>query len=311
MNCGPNMSWQKSVSLCCNRESSSIYISKYLLDEGAKLFIYDPKVVKEQIVYDLSQPNISEDNPQRGTLVSELKCRAMRGNAPNCICTMKNLLTFSLQVSELVTVTTDPYEACQSAHALVICTEWDMFKVRPHLLLWFILFGECLYFGITAWFLHHRSWIMKRSTRRCWSRRSSLMAAGCSTICILSSRKLASRWDVTSVRYGPHILHPSSPALFPFCRSRPLERKWPRHGSPTTRPPWAPASLPVNLQPRKPKPEKHHSTLLSGILFHTESSMRTAELLCRPTTYVDCEEIEHLIQNCERFSECFPNVSSI
>ncbi|CAF94212.1 unnamed protein product, partial [Tetraodon nigroviridis] len=78
------------------RESSSIYIAKYLLDEGAKLFIYDPKVLKEQIIYDLSQPNISEDNPQR--------------------------------VSELVTVTTDPYEACQSAHALVICTEWDMFK---------------------------------------------------------------------------------------------------------------------------------------------------------------------------------------
>uniref|UniRef100_A0A8C5IBG1 UDP-glucose 6-dehydrogenase n=1 Tax=Gouania willdenowi TaxID=441366 RepID=A0A8C5IBG1_GOUWI len=78
------------------RESSSIYISKYLMDEGAKLFIYDPKVLKEQIIYDLSQPHISEDNPQR--------------------------------VSELVTITSDPYEACQSAHALVICTEWDMFK---------------------------------------------------------------------------------------------------------------------------------------------------------------------------------------
>uniref|UniRef100_A0A3P8TW09 UDP-glucose 6-dehydrogenase n=1 Tax=Amphiprion percula TaxID=161767 RepID=A0A3P8TW09_AMPPE len=78
------------------RRSSSIYISKYLMDEGAKLFIYDPKVLKEQIIHDLSQPNISEDNPER--------------------------------VSELVTVTSDPYEACQSAHALVICTEWDMFK---------------------------------------------------------------------------------------------------------------------------------------------------------------------------------------
>lgn len=78
------------------RESSSIYISKYLMDEGAKLFIYDPKVLKEQIIHDLSQPNISEDNPER--------------------------------VSELVTVTTDPYEACHGAHALVICTEWDMFK---------------------------------------------------------------------------------------------------------------------------------------------------------------------------------------
>uniref|UniRef100_A0A8C6LET4 UDP-glucose 6-dehydrogenase n=1 Tax=Nothobranchius furzeri TaxID=105023 RepID=A0A8C6LET4_NOTFU len=78
------------------RESSSIYISKYLMDEGAKLFIYDPKVLKEQIIHDLSQPSISEDNPKR--------------------------------VSELVTVASDPYEACQSAHALVICTEWDMFK---------------------------------------------------------------------------------------------------------------------------------------------------------------------------------------
>lgn len=49
-----------------SRESSSIYISKYLMDEGAKLFIYDPKVLKEQIIHDLSQPNISEDNPERG-----------------------------------------------------------------------------------------------------------------------------------------------------------------------------------------------------------------------------------------------------
>lgn len=43
------------------RESSSIYISKYLMDEGAKLHIYDPKVLKEQIVLDLSG-----DNPERG-----------------------------------------------------------------------------------------------------------------------------------------------------------------------------------------------------------------------------------------------------
>ncbi|XP_028657797.1 UDP-glucose 6-dehydrogenase [Erpetoichthys calabaricus] len=77
------------------RESSSIYISKYLMDEGAKLQIYDPKVLKEQIIQDLSHPNISEDNPER--------------------------------VSQLVTVTNDPYEACDGAHALVICTEWDMF----------------------------------------------------------------------------------------------------------------------------------------------------------------------------------------
>lgn len=65
------------MSLLANppRESSSIYIAKYLLDEGAKLFIYDPKVLKEQIIYDLSQPNISEDNPQRGALVPERKSK--------------------------------------------------------------------------------------------------------------------------------------------------------------------------------------------------------------------------------------------
>ncbi|XP_064419348.1 UDP-glucose 6-dehydrogenase isoform X2 [Latimeria chalumnae] len=78
------------------RESSSIYISKYLLDEGARLHIYDPKVPKEQIIQDLCHPNISEDDPDR--------------------------------VCRLVTITKDPYEACDGAHALVICTEWDMFK---------------------------------------------------------------------------------------------------------------------------------------------------------------------------------------
>ncbi|RMC14172.1 hypothetical protein DUI87_09262 [Hirundo rustica rustica] len=76
------------------RESSSIYISKYLMDEGAKLHIYDPKVPKEQIILDLSHLGVSEDN----------------------------------QVSRLVTISKDPYEACDGAHALVICTEWDMFK---------------------------------------------------------------------------------------------------------------------------------------------------------------------------------------
>uniref|UniRef100_A0A2K5IAQ1 UDP-glucose 6-dehydrogenase n=1 Tax=Colobus angolensis palliatus TaxID=336983 RepID=A0A2K5IAQ1_COLAP len=76
------------------QESSSIYISKYLMDEGAHLHIYDPKVPREQIVVDLSHPGVSEDD----------------------------------QVSRLVTISKDPYEACDGAHAVVICTEWDMFK---------------------------------------------------------------------------------------------------------------------------------------------------------------------------------------
>ena len=34
-----------------------------------------------------------------------------------------------LTVDKLVTITTDPYEAAKGAHAIVICTEWDEFKV--------------------------------------------------------------------------------------------------------------------------------------------------------------------------------------
>lgn len=44
------------------------------MDEGAKLFIYDPKVLKEQIIHDLSQPSISEDNPERGVRALQYIC---------------------------------------------------------------------------------------------------------------------------------------------------------------------------------------------------------------------------------------------
>lgn len=43
--------------LCVDRESPSIYICQYLLEEGALLAIYDPKVEKDQIIsYVLSLP---------------------------------------------------------------------------------------------------------------------------------------------------------------------------------------------------------------------------------------------------------------
>lgn len=48
-----------------HRESSSIYICKYLMEEGAKLEIYDPKVEKEQILMELNHPSICND-PSRG-----------------------------------------------------------------------------------------------------------------------------------------------------------------------------------------------------------------------------------------------------
>ena len=32
-------------------------------------------------------------------------------------------------MNRLITIATDPYKAVEGAHALVVCTEWDEFKV--------------------------------------------------------------------------------------------------------------------------------------------------------------------------------------
>jgi len=77
------------------RESAAIYIAKHLMDEGAHLSIYDPKVEREQVEMELGQPSISPDCPDR--------------------------------VERLVTCHADPYSAAADAHAVVICTEWDEF----------------------------------------------------------------------------------------------------------------------------------------------------------------------------------------
>ncbi|XP_074651730.1 UDP-glucose 6-dehydrogenase-like [Tubulanus polymorphus] len=77
------------------RESASIYVSKYLLEEGANLTIYDPKVEHDQIICELTHPSLCDD-PER--------------------------------VNKLVTVESDVYTATENAHCIVIGTEWDMFK---------------------------------------------------------------------------------------------------------------------------------------------------------------------------------------
>lgn len=76
------------------RESAAIYVTKYLLDEGAQIRIYDPKVEREQIFSELTSPQMT-DNPEK--------------------------------VQELVTVCNDPYRAAEDTYAIVICTEWDEF----------------------------------------------------------------------------------------------------------------------------------------------------------------------------------------
>jgi UDPglucose 6-dehydrogenase len=66
-----------------------------LMEEGANIRIYDPKVPKSQIIRDLTSVDTVED--------------------PEI-------------VPDLVTICSDPYHAAEGSHALVICTEWDEFQ---------------------------------------------------------------------------------------------------------------------------------------------------------------------------------------
>jgi UDPglucose 6-dehydrogenase len=78
------------------RESSSIYICKYLLDEGAIIHILDPKVEKDQIYLELS------------SLPSSLPIDVIK--------TRVNVFS------------TEYMQACEQSHAVIVCTEWDCFK---------------------------------------------------------------------------------------------------------------------------------------------------------------------------------------
>ncbi|SPP85189.1 blast:UDP-glucose 6-dehydrogenase [Drosophila guanche] len=76
------------------RETAAITVCQTLLEEGAKLDIYDPKVEPEQIIDDLTHPSVTE-SPEN--------------------------------VKKAVQIHSDPYSAVRATHALVICTEWDEF----------------------------------------------------------------------------------------------------------------------------------------------------------------------------------------
>jgi UDPglucose 6-dehydrogenase len=77
------------------RESSSIYICDMLLAEGAKLRIYDPKVTEDKMHSELRHLN-----PQ----------------------TTPELLNGKVEVFK------DPYKCSEETHALIILTEWTVFK---------------------------------------------------------------------------------------------------------------------------------------------------------------------------------------
>ncbi|XP_070501933.1 UDP-glucose 6-dehydrogenase isoform X1 [Chironomus tepperi] len=80
------------------RETPAISVCKTLLDEGAKLNIYDPKVSskveKSQIIMDLTSPRVTD---------------------------------FPDDVKSSIEIFTNPYDAVEKTHAIVVCTEWDEF----------------------------------------------------------------------------------------------------------------------------------------------------------------------------------------
>ena len=76
------------------RESAAIYVADDLINEQAKISVYDPKVSRNKMLADLNylESRSEEDN----------------GNAVN--------------------VFDNAYEACENSHAIAILTEWDEFK---------------------------------------------------------------------------------------------------------------------------------------------------------------------------------------
>ncbi|KAB1155801.1 UDP-glucose 6-dehydrogenase [Flavobacterium luteum] len=76
------------------RESAAINVSDFLLNEQAKIAVYDPRVKEKQIINDLIYlKSRSLDDIKKGVIVYD-----------------------------------NPYEVCRGAHAIAILTEWDEFK---------------------------------------------------------------------------------------------------------------------------------------------------------------------------------------
>jgi UDPglucose 6-dehydrogenase len=79
------------------RETPAMFVLRDLLQEQAKIFVYDPKVKREDMWLEM-----------------DYTCGVNHGNTP--------------KLDESVITATDPYDACDGAHALCILTEWDEFK---------------------------------------------------------------------------------------------------------------------------------------------------------------------------------------
>ena len=80
------------------RESAAIYIADALIEERAHITVFDPKVTRAQMLNDLNQ----------------LGTRTLEEN------------------EQYLTVSNDPYQASDAAHAIALLTEWDQFKTLDY-----------------------------------------------------------------------------------------------------------------------------------------------------------------------------------
>lgn len=83
------------------RETPSMFVLRDLLQEQAQIHVYDPQVKREDMWIEM-----------------DYTCGVTHANTP--------------RLDESVVTSTDPYDACDGAHALLILTEWDEFKTYDY-----------------------------------------------------------------------------------------------------------------------------------------------------------------------------------
>ncbi|MEC9303044.1 MAG: nucleotide sugar dehydrogenase [Bacteroidota bacterium] len=88
------LGWSFKKNTNDTRESAAIYIADILIENGADICVYDPKVTKQQMLYDLDYLNTRTSNDNQKAL----------------------------------TCYSNPYSACENSHAIALITEWDEFK---------------------------------------------------------------------------------------------------------------------------------------------------------------------------------------
>ena len=88
------LGWAFKKNTNDTRESAAIYIADLLIENGADIYVYDPKVSEQRMLTDLDYLN------SRSSLENNRALKSVE----------------------------DPYEACKDSHAIAVITEWDEFK---------------------------------------------------------------------------------------------------------------------------------------------------------------------------------------